>query len=262
MPTTKAFSRAPVWVVPTAVSIVAIALISFVIWTSRSGSASDVAPVASREAATTSDESLATAGGSQQAPPTSVDEPDQSGFEATERREEGDLLAIGPIDAPVVLVVFADYQCSYCAKWSAETLPVMMNYVADGDLRIEWRDVNIYGQDSERAARAAYAAALQGKFWDYHHELYPGGKLRSSGELSEDSLVQIAQQLSLDVATFRADMAAEATVAEILRNQKLGIDLGAFSTPSFVMGGQPIVGALPTEVFVDAVEQALLNAAQ
>ncbi len=260
MSSTSTSSRAPFWVVPTTVGIVAVALIAFIVWGGASTSGSEAAPVASRDASTTQADAPSTDGPAQDNPPTTVDEPSESGFEAAERREEGDLLAIGPIDAPVVLVVFADYQCSFCAKWSAETLPVMMDYATVGDLRIEWRDVNVYGQDSERASRASYAAALQGKFWEYHDELYRDGKISTSGGLSEESLVTIAEQLSLDVPTFRADMAAEATAAEVSRNQELGINLGAFSTPSFVMGGQPMVGALPTEDFVDAFEQALANA--
>lgn len=255
MPRTSPSRRAPAWAVPTAVGVLTIALIASILWSNTLRSNTDADAATSREPTATSQDAPSPDGTAQDGPPTTVDEPGQAGFAEAERRDPDDLLAIGPVDAPVVLVVFSDYQCSYCAKWSEETLPVMMDYVDDGDLRIEWRDVNVYGSDSERAARASYAAALQGKFWEYHHGLYPDGKIRSTGDLSEDALVEIAEQVSLDVSRFRADMADEATIAAVLRNQQLGIDLGAFSTPSFVMGGQPMVGALPTEVFVEAFEQ-------
>ncbi len=255
MPSTSTSRRAPAWAVPTAVGIVAVALIAYILWGSGLRSDPAATPVASPETTAGSDAASSPDGAAQDGPPTEVDEPGQVSFADVERRDPDDLLAVGPVDAPAVLVVFADYQCSFCAKWSAETLPVMMDYVDDGDLRIEWRDVNVYGRDSERAARASYAAALQGQFWEYHHGLYPDGKIRSAGDLSEEALVEIADQLSLDVSQFRADMVDESTVAEVLRNQQLGIELGAFSTPSFVMGGQPMVGALPTEVFVAAFEQ-------
>jgi protein-disulfide isomerase len=189
--------------------------------------------------------------------PTEIDEPGQMTLADAERRDPDDPLAVGPVDAPVGLVVFSDYQCQFCARWSDQTLPSMMEYVDDGDLRIEWRDVNVYGRDSERAARAAYAAALQGRFWEYHHALYPDGTNRSPDGLSQDSLLDIAQELSLDMPQFRTAIDNPATVEAVMRNQELGISLGAFSTPSFVMGGQPIVGAQPTEVFVDAFAQAL-----
>lgn len=256
MPRTNTSRRAPSWAVPTAVGIVAVALIAYLLWGNALRSDPDAAPAASLETTASSDAAPSSGGTAGDAPPTEVDEPGQASFADAERRDPNDLLAIGPVDAPVVLVVFSDYQCPFCAKWSTETLPAMMDYVDDGDLRIEWRDVNVYGRDSERAARAAYAAALQGQYWEYHHELYPDGKTRPPGELSAEALVKIAERMSLDVSRFRADMADEATVAEVLRNQQLGIELGAFSTPSFVMGGQPMVGALPTEVFVEAFEQA------
>ena len=40
-------------------------------------------------------------------------------------------------------------------------------------------------------------------------------------------------------------------------NEQLGLDIGAYSTPAFVVAGQPMVGAQPTDVFVDAVDAAL-----
>jgi protein-disulfide isomerase len=246
-------------VVPSAVGVVALALIAFIGWNAAGGTEGASAP-AGAAATTAADATPAPSGEGQDGGPTDVEEPAAVSFANAERRDPEDLLAIGGADAPVVLVVFSDYQCKFCATWSDETLPVMMEYVDSGDLRIEWRDVNVYGADSERAARAAYAAALQGQFWEYHHVLYADGKHRSPGDLTEDALVSVAESLSLDIERFQSDMEDESTAAEIMRNQELGIGLGAFSTPSFVMGGEPIVGAQPTESFVEAFERALAGA--
>ena len=176
-----------------------------------------------------------------------------------ERRDENDPLTAGSPDAPVGLVVFSDYQCGYCARWSAETLPAMREYVERGQLWIEWRDLNIFGASSERAARASYAAGLQGAFWEFHDALFPGGKTRSEAELGDDALVALAVNLGLDANRFTADMNAETTTAAIAANAELGHRLGASSTPAFLLAGTPIVGAQPTEVFVAAVEAALAN---
>src|SRR5699024_9713231 len=110
--------------------------------------------------------------------PSEVAQPDLSHEEA---RDPDDLLAEGPVDAPVVLVVFTDFQCPYCARWSHETLPELREYVDRGELRIEWRDVNIYGDDSERAARAALAAAKQCGLEEYHDMPFDRGGLRLEG---------------------------------------------------------------------------------
>lgn len=192
-------------------------------------------------------------------PPAQVEDvttPDLTQYEA---RDPDDVLAAGAVDAPVALVVFSDYQCQFCAKWSNETLPVMWEYVEAGDLRIEWRDVNIFGDASERGALAAYAAARQDRFLDYHAELFPDGQVRSERALSYEELVAIATDIGLDVAQFEADYASDAAQQAVGANEDLGAELGAFSTPSFILGGTPIVGAQPTEVFIQTFQDALAS---
>lgn len=180
--------------------------------------------------------------------------PDLTMFEI---RSPEDPLTAGPTDAPVGLVIFSDYQCPYCARWSTDTLPVMMRYAEQGDLRIEWRDLNIFGDESIRASRAAYAAALQGKFWEYHDALFPDGGTRSKDRLSEAALIELAVEFGLDEERFVADLGSEETAAAVDTYAQLGRALGASSTPVFLLGGTPIVGAQPTEVFVQAFETAL-----
>ncbi|WP_114906916.1 DsbA family protein [Ornithinimicrobium murale] len=234
------------WAIPVAVLAVLALLIALVI--NLNGDPESPAPGAGSAA-------TAPAEGSADAAPTEVQGAVQPDLSDIERRDEADPLAAGPVDAPVTLVVFSDYQCPFCAQWSQDTLPVMMERADAGELRIEWRDVNVFGDASTRAAKAAYAAALQGSYWEYHHALYPDGETRD--DLSEESLVGLAEEMGLDTEQFAADMSSEETQSEISRNAKLGLDIGAHSTPAFVLGGQPIVGAQPTEVFVDAFESAL-----
>lgn len=188
------------------------------------------------------------------------DEADQIDLSYVERRDAADPLAIGDVDAPVTMVVFSDYQCPFCASWSDETLPVMMEYVDDDLLRIEWRDLNVFGPESERASKAAFAAALQDKFWEYHDELFANGDIREPSGLSEDALVELAADLELDTEQFSDDMHSDEVAETILENQRLGTDLGAYSTPAFVLGGEPLMGAQPTAVFIDAVDDAVAAA--
>jgi len=187
-------------------------------------------------------------------------EDDKVDLSSLERHDPEDPLAIGPVEAPVTLVVFSDYQCPFCAGWSDETLPVMLEYAEDGQARIEWRDVNVYGADSERAAKAAYAAGLQDTFWEYHDELFAGGEIRKPDGLTEQALVDLASDLGLDTEQFSADMSSDAVAEQIEVNEQLGLDMGAYSTPAFVINGEPMVGAQPTDVFVDAMDSALAAA--
>lgn len=179
---------------------------------------------------------------------------------SVELRDEADLMAAGPVDAPVGLVVFSDYQCSYCAQWNHETLPLMMAHAEAGDLRIEWRDVNVFGADSERASRASLAAAQQGKYWEYHNALFAGGATRSQAELADEGLIALATELGLDAEQFATDLDSQQTLEQIAAHQQLGLSLGAYSTPAFILGGQPIMGAQPSDVFEQTFQTALAAA--
>lgn len=245
--------RRPVttWVVPVAIlALLALAIYLVINLNSDSGNGAHGSPAPVAESGVAEP-----AESPSDAAPTEVQGAVQPDLTDIQRRDEGDPLAAGPVDAPVGLVVFSDYQCPYCAQWNHDTLPILMERAEAGELRIEWRDVNVFGDDSVRAAKAAYAAALQDSYWEYHHALYPDGETRD--DLSEDALVALAEDLGLDTEQFAADLTSEETQTAIDANAKLGLSIGAYSTPAFIMGGQPIVGAQPTEVFVNAFDAAL-----
>ncbi|WP_399085582.1 DsbA family protein [Streptomyces sp. BBFR2] len=181
--------------------------------------------------------------------------------ERTSRREAGDALAVGKKDAPVVLVEYADYQCSFCGRFTRETQPELIKkYVDVGTLRIEFRNFTLYGADSERAARASWAAGRQGRFWQLHDELY--AKTRKGDALAEDELVELARTAGVaDLDKFRTDLDSDAARAALKKDQEEGYELGVQSTPSFLVNGRPVSGAQPTAVFADAIETAAKAAA-
>ncbi|MCW7990661.1 thioredoxin domain-containing protein [Streptomyces sp. SID8375] len=174
----------------------------------------------------------------------------------TSRRADGDPLAIGKKDAPVVLVEYADYQCSFCGRFTRETQPgLIKKFVDNGTLRIEFRNFTVFGADSERAARASWAAGKQGKFWQLHDALY--SKTRKGAALAEDKLVDLARTSGVDdLDKFRADLKSADAERALKKDQDEGYQLGVQSTPSFLVNGRPVAGAQPYEVFAQAVEQA------
>ncbi|MEK2471595.1 MULTISPECIES: DsbA family protein [Streptomyces] len=174
----------------------------------------------------------------------------------TSRRTAGDPLAVGKPDAPVVLVEYADYQCSFCGRFTRETQPALVKKFVDaGTLRIEFRNFPVFGADSERAARASWAAGRQGKFWQLHDELY--AKTRKGDALAEDKLVEMARTAGVpDLEKFRTDLNGPDAAAALKKDQDEGYQLGVQSTPSFLVNGRPIAGAQETAVFEQAIEQA------
>lgn len=239
----------PVWLVPCLVLLVAGGLIATAVFSGEDGGTNRPA------AARTNSPSSGT--GTPPPGPASDVVGAQTASTDLARRSPNDPLALGPVDAPVVMVVYADYQCPYCAMWSHDTLPAMRKYVRQGTLRIEWRELTIFGPASTRAAKAAYAAGLQGEFWTYHKALYKGGEHRSADELSTSALIDLAVSLGLDRDRFRADYASMKVRQAVQRDVQEGVELGVMATPSFLINGEPIAGAQPTQVFVKMIESAL-----
>ncbi|GAA2145014.1 thioredoxin domain-containing protein [Nocardioides koreensis] len=177
------------------------------------------------------------------------------------RRDEGDPLAKGPADAPVVMIAYSDFQCPYCGKFARDTEPVLdQKYVDDGTLRIEWRDFPYLGKESDLAARAGRAAAIQGKFWAFHDAMYEHQLPPNSGHLDVDHLVGVAQDLGLDPDRFRNDIDADETRFAVGRDFEEGRRIGVTGTPAFIINGKPVMGAQPTEVFESIIEKAAAEA--
>ncbi|MFF9346363.1 DsbA family protein [Streptomyces sp. NPDC014734] len=177
-------------------------------------------------------------------------------LEKLARRDAGDALAQGRADAPVVLIEYADFKCGYCGKFARDTEPALVKkYVDNGTLRIEWRNFPIFGAESEAAARAAWAAGQQGRFWQFHRAAYAdGAKEKGFGKAR---LKELAQQAGVaDLDRFVRDADSPAASAAVSKDQEQGYGIGATSTPSFLINGRPIAGAQSTDTFTRAIETA------
>jgi protein-disulfide isomerase len=138
----------------------------------------------------------------------------------------------GPIDAPVTLVEYGDFECPYCGQ--AE--PVVRSLLADfGDVRYVWRhlpltDVHPHAQ---LAAEAVEAAASQGAFWPMRDLLFT-----KQDALTAQDLVRYAEQLGLDAERFREDLRAHAHAARVAEDVDSADLSGVSATPTFFINGQ------------------------
>ncbi len=150
-----------------------------------------------------------------------------------------DGLAVGEADAPLTLVEFADLQCPFCAQWARETFPVLVQeYVRDGRLRIEFRPMAFIGEDSERGARAALAAADEDRLWNVLELLYRAQGPENSGWLSTSLLEAVAASvdgLEAETLVSAAD-GDEALDERIAESSAEAAENGINSTPSFLLG--------------------------
>jgi RNA polymerase sigma factor (sigma-70 family) len=157
----------------------------------------------------------------------------------------------GPANAPVVVTVFTDMQCSFCAD-AIGTLDELMDEYPN-TLRIVVKQMPVH-RTAVLAAEAALAADAQGKFWELHDLM-----LQNQEDLSRDALISLGRQAGLDVAqlttaldtrSFKAALKAEVDAARAIE-----ID----ATPTFVINGRKVVGLLPIEEIRATIDAALAS---
>ena len=178
------------------------------------------------------------------------------------RRIADDPTAIGSPDAPVVLVEYADYRCPFCALFSQDTLPPLVaKYVDSGDLRVEWRDLPVFGAESSAAAVAGRAAGEQGRFWEFNKAVFAIAPERGHAKLPRERLIQLAGDAGVpDLKKFEADLDSAELKAAVSKDAQEAAALGATGTPTFLVNDTPLVGAQPLATFEKAVEAALKSA--
>lgn len=175
------------------------------------------------------------------------------------RRTPSDPLALGSVDAPVVMIEYSDYRCPFCGVYARKTQPeIVKKYVDSGQLRIEWRDLPVFGESSEKAAVAARAAGEQGLFWEFNEAVYAAAPEKGKAELAEPELLKFAEQVGIpDMAKFAADLNSPELRARVKADLAEGTSLGLNSTPTFVINNQAIPGAQPLDVFSQVIDEAL-----
>jgi protein-disulfide isomerase len=167
-----------------------------------------------------------------------------------------DAPAVGPQAAPVTIVQFSDYQCSYCQRAEAAIEEILKRN--EGKVRLIHRDFPLeFHARARPASRAAYCAGEQGRFWEYHRSL-----LGRPGDLTEAELGRRAAALGLDQTRFGACLQSDRHDQKIEHGQRQGIDLGVTGTPTFFINGRMIVGARPAAELQEVVDAELRRASR
>ncbi len=153
--------------------------------------------------------------------------------------------------APVMVVMFTDFQCPACSA----THPVLQNVLAEyGDkVRLVVRDFPLtqIHNNSLKAAQAAAAANAQGKFFEYTGLLY-----KNQNSLDIASLKRFATEIGLNQKQFAADLDSGRFAAEIKKDMADGASYGISSTPTVFVNGVK-VRRLSVTAFRNAIDRAL-----
>ena len=177
--------------------------------------------------------------------------------------------ALGSDDALVTIVEFGDYQCTWCYRWHEGTKDTLVaDYVDTGMVRFLFKDFpinDLSDRASSLAAEASYCAADQGKYWDYHDEVYSNWDGENTGWVSRASLERFAGDAGVsDMDAFSQCLDSGKYTSTVRENYNLARSVGLDATPSFIVlveGETPqlIRGAHPYSTFERVINEAHQN---
>lgn len=158
----------------------------------------------------------------------------------------------GDRNAYITLVEYGDYECPYCGK--AHPIVKKLQEALGDELKVVFRNFPLtkIHPNAMRAAEAAEAAGLQGKFWEMHDLLF-----ENQTDLSEESLAKYAEEIGIDVEKFKSDMVDENINSRVMSDFESGVESGVNGTPTFFINGERFNGVWTDyDAFLAALEDA------
>jgi protein-disulfide isomerase len=154
----------------------------------------------------------------------------------------------GPIDAPVVLLEYGDYECPACGQ-AYPIVRAIQKRMGDR-LCFAFRNFPLANMHpyAEHAAEAAEAAGTQGRFWEMHDLLF-----ENQDELGDENLAHYAAALGLDASRLIKEILAGAYTERVREDFRSGARGGVNGTPTFFLNGVRFDGG------TDALVAALLD---
>jgi protein-disulfide isomerase len=187
---------------------------------------------------------------------------------SNERAFDTNTVLIGDPNAPVTIVEYADFKCPECGKFHADaSMKIRETYVDTGKINIIFRPYPIYAGEGPRLLYGSYCAQEQGAFAPYHDALfdymwvnhYKSGDYQKAVDLvfTDQVLGDIFSKINLNKSEFDACVESKkydkAYEADLLKSG----DDGVQGTPSFIIGGQKVVGPQPFAIFKSLIDLEL-----
>ena len=141
---------------------------------------------------------------------------------------------MGPENAPVTIAVFDDYECAYCAKMEAVFSQLLAKYPKELKLVIKQYPLRNH-PNARQASIAVIAAHKQGKFWEFHSQVFANQTALSTAKLDE-----IAESFDLDMTQFKKDLLSHDVLSMIVRDVREGQKIGVKGTPTIFLNGKRV----------------------
>ena len=162
---------------------------------------------------------------------------------------------LGDENAPVTIVEYSDFECSFCSKFYKDTIgQIKETYVDTGIVKFVYRHFPLSGHSkAQKAAEASECAGEQGKFWEMHDLMF------ETGLLTIDDLKQHAITLSLDTTIFNDCLDSGKYEEKVNADFSLGQQHGVSGTPASFVNGILVSGAQPFSKMQQTIEAELAS---
>jgi protein-disulfide isomerase len=167
---------------------------------------------------------------------------------------------MGNTNAPITILEWGDYQCTFCYKFHQNTLDIINeDFIKTSKVKLVFKDYPLNGPDSLLASEASYCAQDQEKYWQYHDELYKNWGGERTGWITRESLTKFAETVEIDVEKFNKCLDDHKYENKVDLLYAFGKEIGIDATPSFlVFNDQKMIkirGNQPLEVFLKTFDE-------
>lgn len=167
--------------------------------------------------------------------------------------------ALGNEDAPITIINFSDYQCSFCKKFYQDIFPQLNeDYIQEGTVRYVFRDfpLSIHPK-AQYAHYAAECAKDQQAYWEMHNILFEKQEQWVESENIMEELGSYAQELNFNTKVFNECMSSEKHRDEIAKDRQDALIYGFKGTPTLVVNGTILRGITSYEKLQEVIEKTL-----
>ena len=160
---------------------------------------------------------------------------------------------LGPEEGRVTIIEFADFQCPYCRESQSTIKQVLKAY--PNEVKLVFKHLPLGNHpDSFAAARASYCASEQNLFWKYHDALF------ESRSFSKEVFQKLSVSVGLNQIKFGECMGSDRSLHAVAQDKNHAARWGINSTPTYIINGKTIRGAVDFETFKNLIESDIKSA--
>lgn len=156
-------------------------------------------------------------------------------------RPFADGMSMGNPNASIVVEEYSDFQCPFCKNFSDELEPPIVKYfIETGKVLFKYIPFRVIGSESDASASAAYCAAEQNKFWEYHDILFANHTGEQMGDFTDKRLLAFAEKIGLNYDEFKTCYTSEKYYKQLNENIIEGTKAKVDGTPAIYVNGKKV----------------------